>query len=154
MKYLLAFFLSVVIQISNAQSLDKLLAAPNKSPESVGSVNPAADAYRSDDDLRRRIDNIDQINASRYSSSSSSSSSGGSSGKAAGVASIRSETYDNAGRKTEGYWVRCSRGGETRVYRSAWDRSPDWFSPNGLGTTNFLAKSSASINDVAQSICK
>jgi hypothetical protein len=153
MKYLLAFVLSFVMQISNAQSLDKLLAAPNKTAESVGSINPAADTHASDDDLRRRVNNIDQINASRSLSSGSSSSSTGSA-KAAGVTSIRSETYDNAGRKTEGYWVRCSRGGETRVYRSAWDRSPDWFSPNGLGTTNFLAKSSASINDVAQSICK
>lgn len=92
------------------------------------------------------------LSSSSTSGSKPSSSSG--SIKAAGVASIRNETYDNAGRKTEGYWVKCSSGRETRVYRSAWDKSPDWFSPNGLGTTNFLAKSSASINAVAQSVCK
>lgn len=90
---------------------------------------------------------------SNVSSSVSASSDGGRT-KAAGVASIRSESYDNAGRKTEGYWIECQGGGKTRVYRSAWDSSKDWFSPNGLGTANFTAKENVSINDVAQKICK
>ena len=85
---------------------------------------------------------------------SSSSSTGITNSNSVRVVSIRNEAYDNAGRKTEGYWVECQGGRKTRVYRTAWDSSKDWFSPNGLGTKNFIAKESISINDVAQSICR
>lgn len=67
MKYLFFILIFSTIQLSHAQSLDKLLAAPNKTPESVGSVNPATNVHNSDDDLRRRADNVDQINRQQAS---------------------------------------------------------------------------------------
>lgn len=73
--------------------------------------------------------------------------------KPSGATAIRSETYDNAGRKTEGYWVKCSGGSETRVYRTAWDNNRSWYKPGG-GNGYFVADGSISINDVAQRICK
>lgn len=85
--------------------------------------------------------------------SSSSSNSVSSPSKSTGVAAIRSETYDNAGRKTEGYWVKCSGGSETRVYRTAWDSNRSWYRPGG-GNGYFVADGGISINDVAQRICK
>ncbi|MES2048220.1 MAG: hypothetical protein V4447_07455 [Pseudomonadota bacterium] len=87
------------------------------------------------------------------SSGSSSSDSNSGSSKATGVASIRSESYDNVGRKTEGYFVRCRGGDETRVYRTAWDSNRAWYKPGGINGY-YLASGEASINDVAQSICK
>lgn len=73
--------------------------------------------------------------------------------KSSAATAIRSETYDNAGRKTEGYWVKCSGGSETRVYRTAWDNNRSWYKPGG-GNGYFVADGSISINDVAQRICK
>ena len=73
--------------------------------------------------------------------------------KSSGATAIRSETYDNAGRKTEGYWVKCSGGSETRVYRTAWDSNRSWYRPGG-GNGYFVADGNISINNVAQRICK
>jgi hypothetical protein len=67
MKHLLFIVILSAIQLSHAQSLDKLLVAPTKTAESVGSINPATNAHSSDDDLRRRVDNIDQINRQQAS---------------------------------------------------------------------------------------
>lgn len=73
---------------------------------------------------------------------------------AAGVAAIRSENYDNAGRQTSAYWIECRGGNKVRVYRSAWDGKRDWYSPAGLGTFNFIASASLSIEDVAKKVCR
>jgi hypothetical protein len=93
MRYLLFIFVFGAMQLSIAQSLDKLLAAPNKTPESVGSINPAADTHKSDDDLHRRIDNIHQINQNLRSYSSSSSNSSNTSSNSSSAAQKSTKTF-------------------------------------------------------------
>lgn len=96
---------------------------------------------------------INDFFSSGANASSGASSNSGSNSKSSGATAIRSETYDNAGRKTEGYWVKCGGGSETRVYRTAWDNNRSWYRPGG-GNGYFVADGGLTINDVAQRICK
>lgn len=83
---------------------------------------------------------------SSYSGSSSSSSSQQES------ISVRSQEYDNAGRKAEGFWVKCGSKSEQRIYRSAWDNGRDWYKP-GFPTPYFIAKGNLTLEEVSRKIC-
>lgn len=144
---------------SEDNSIDKIFEAQDKERANntvvdagvLKSISESAKMVEERDQEKKRA--LEQSRAYSGTSELSSPDSNSGSSKAAGVASIRSETYDNVGRKTEAYWVRCSGGNETRVYRTAWDGNRAWYKPGGINGY-YLASGSTSINDVAQSICK
>lgn len=140
-------------------SIDKIFDAQNKESGNntvvdagvLKSMSESAKMVEERDQEKKRV--LAQSRAYAGTGEFSSSDSNSGSSKVTGVASIRSEVYDNVGRKTEAYWVRCSGGNETRVYRTAWDSNRAWYKPGGINGY-YLASGSTSINDVAQSICK
>lgn len=144
---------------SETSSIDKIFEAQEKESGNntvvdagvLKSISESAKMVDEKNQEKKRV--LEQSRAFASTSELSSSESNSSSSKTAGVASIRNETYDNVGRKTEAYWVRCSGGNETRVYRTAWDSNRDWYKPGGINGY-FLASGSTGINDVAQRICK
>lgn len=159
---MIAFVLFNVSQIAFAQDINfDDLQRPGPGlvqSKSVGGLASEGSTYMrqfSETDSAR-IEAARQARASYSSSSSSSSgssSSNSSSSKGSGVASVRSETYDNVGRRTEGYWVECRSGSKTRVFRTAWDSNRAWYEP-AFPNGRYLASSDTNINQVAQNICK
>lgn len=144
---------------SEDSSIDKIFEAQEK--ESGSNTVLDSEVMKSMSESAKMVEErtlekkraLEQSRAYASTNGFSSSDSNSGSSKVTGVASIRSETYDNVGRKTEGYFVRCSAGGETRVYRTAWDSNRAWYKPGGINGY-YLASGDTSINDVAQNICK
>ncbi len=138
MKYLLFILIATAIQLSHAQSLDKLLAAPSKTPESVGSVNPATDAHNSDDDLRRRVDNIDQINR-QHANTSRTISEG---------QRCTSNCYQVISSNSNSLSIKCLvgiRSGNTETVFRSKDSSSYWVDGAGRYKT---------LNDAARFVCR
>lgn len=69
------------------------------------------------------------------------------------VRSIKSRSYENAGRKTAAFDVSCGNGASKLIYRSAWDNAGDWYMP-GFPNGYFVAKSQVAVEQVAQQICR
>ncbi len=153
--------LCVLSSSTFAQSLDDVFKradkARSKTEQSVnGSVR--SDISKAHGALKDKVDAGDERarvsnEASAASSNDNNSTKSTAATKGGGVDSVRSETYDNAGRKTEGYWVKCIGSGSARVYRSAWDNSRAWYKTGGINGYH-LASGDTDIGDVAKKICR
>ncbi len=77
-----------------------------------------------------------------------------STGGAGFVQSMQQRSYDNVGRKTIGYDVRCSNGKKETIYRSAWDDGGPWYYGTYPLSQQFLAKGNLSVQDAANNLCR
>lgn len=108
-----------------------------------------------DSDRIAVINSLRSSGSSQGSSSHSSTSSGSSSGSnSSSVQSMQQRSYDNAGRKTVGYDVRCSNGTKETIYRSAWDSGGPWYYGSYPLSQRFLAKGNVTAEDAAQILCR
>lgn len=150
--------LYVLDSSSFAQSLDDVFKRADKvqakTEQSVGN-SVYSDMEKATTSLKEKVDAGDErakgANSARVADIDRSKSAPAI--KNGGVDSIRSEIYDNVGRKTEGYWVKCRGAGTTRVYRTAWDSNRAWYKPGGI-TGYYLASADVDISEVAKKLCQ